>query len=182
VSVIAATNRDLRREIPGRFRADLFYRLSIIELHLPPLRERREDIPYLTAVFLRDCANRLNLLITGVSPAAERRLLEAPWPGNIRELRNVIERACIQTDNRILSDHDLARAMAVPMATSPPSANGADAAPFGAQDLTQAGRLSRVQLEDALRQARGNKAEAARRLGLSRQSVYRWIERLNPGE
>jgi two-component system, NtrC family, response regulator HydG len=182
VNVIAATNRDLRREIPSRFRADLFYRLSIIELHLVPLRERREDIPYLTAVFLRECATRLNRLITGLSPSAERRLLEAPWPGNIRELRNVIERACILTDNRILSEHDLGRAMTMVPTTDPASRNGAIAPSHQATDLARAGRLDRTQLEDALRQARGNKAEAARRLGLSRQSIYRWIDRLNVSE
>ena len=108
VNVIAATNRDLRAEAAaGRFRADLFYRLSILEMHLVPLRERREDIPYLTAMFVRECAERLKRPIAGVTPAAERLLQQAPWPGNVRELKNVIERACILTDGRILSEREL---------------------------------------------------------------------------
>jgi DNA-binding NtrC family response regulator len=96
VRVIGSTNRDLRAEVAARrFRDDLFYRLSIMELHLSPLRARREDIPLLTAAFVRDCAVRVNRTITGTTTAAERALQEATWPGNIRELRNVIERACM---------------------------------------------------------------------------------------
>ena len=104
VNVVAATNRDLRAEVAaGGFRSDLFYRLNIIEIHLPPLRDRREDIPYLTAAFVRECAKRLKREITGVTTAAERELQQAAWPGNIRELRNVIERACILTDGHMLT-------------------------------------------------------------------------------
>ncbi len=108
MSVIAATNRDLRVEAAaGRFRSDLYYRLSILEIHLPPLRERREDIPYLTAAFVHDCAERLKRPITGLTASAERLLQHAPWPGNIRELRNVIERACIMSDGRMLTEREL---------------------------------------------------------------------------
>src|SRR6185437_5369871 len=119
VRVIAATNRDLRTEVAaGKFRSDLFYRLSIVEMHLSPLRDRREDIPYLVAAFVRELGQQVGRRITSVTPAAERRLQEAPWPGNIRELRNVIERACILGDGCILSERDVDAAMSAP----PPSA------------------------------------------------------------
>ncbi|PYR57693.1 MAG: hypothetical protein DMF85_12910, partial [Acidobacteria bacterium] len=115
VRVIAATNRDLRAEAgDGRFRPDLFYRLSIIEIHLPPLRERPEDVSYLTARFVREFAERLKRPITGVTPAAERLLQHASWPGNVRELRNVIERACILGDGKILSEREFVSAMSAP--------------------------------------------------------------------
>ena len=96
VTVVAATNRDLRAEVAaGRFRGDLFYRLNVVEVMLPPLRDRREDIPYLTAAFMRDCAARMRKPIHGLTPGAERVLLNARWEGNVRELKNVIERACM---------------------------------------------------------------------------------------
>src|SRR3954470_13584081 len=96
VHVIAATNRDLRAEVAaGRFRSDLYYRLNVVEVALPALRERREDIPYLTASFVRQTSERLQKPVAGLTPAAERLLAAAHWDGNVRELRNVIERACI---------------------------------------------------------------------------------------
>jgi DNA-binding NtrC family response regulator len=179
VQVIAATNRDLRAEsMTGRFRADLFFRLSIIEIQLAPLRERREDIPYLTARFVRECGERLKREIGGVTPAAERLLQQAPWPGNIRELKNVIERACILGENRLLSEKDLARAMsptqaAAAAAPAPLPSNGS------ASDPLHFSTAQRDHIERVLREARGNKAAAAKLLGISRRSLYRWIERLN---
>ena len=114
VFAIAATNRDLRAEAAiGKFRSDLYFRLSMIELHIPPLRDRRDDIPYLTAAFVREFATKLNRPIKGITPAAERLLHQAPWPGNVRELRNVIERACILSDSRIVTERELASAMSV---------------------------------------------------------------------
>ena len=101
VSVIAATNRDLRADVAaGGFRGDLFYRLNVVEVPLPPLRDRREDIPYLTAAFIRDCAGRIGKPLTGLTPSAERVLFSARWDGNVRELKNVIERACMLADGR----------------------------------------------------------------------------------
>jgi len=176
VAVIAATNRDLRVEsAAGRFRSDLFYRLGIIEIHLPPLRERREDIPYLVASFVREFANRLKRPIAGVTANGERVLQQAPWNGNIRELRNVIERACILTDGHVLSERDLASAMARPQQTPP-------AVPElridkGAETLLSTAQ--RDQIERVLREAGGNKAKAAKLLGVSRRSLYRWLERLD---
>lgn len=184
VRVIAATNRDLREDVAaGRFRADLFYRLSIIELHLPALRDRREDIRYLIARFVRDISQQVERTITEVSPAAERRLQEASWPGNIRELRNVIERACILGDGRVLSERDIELAMAAPKPLAQPApvpvVAAAAAPPADGTDVNLLTTAQREQIERVLRDVAGNKAEAAKRLGVSRRSLYRWLDRLN---
>ena len=113
VRVVAATNRDLRMEsATGRFRQDLFYRLSVVELGITPLRERREDIPYLTAAFVRYFAGQFGKSILGPTPAAERLLLSARWSGNVRELRNVIERICILTEDRFFTEKETLACMA----------------------------------------------------------------------
>jgi DNA-binding NtrC family response regulator len=175
VHVIAATNRNLLVESKaGRFRADLFYRLSVIQIHLRPLRERRDDIPYLTARFIGEQSRRLERPITGVSLGAERLLMEAPWHGNIRELKNVIERACILSDGKLLGERDLLRAMSPdddaspvgPAAASPP-------------DRDRLSTVQREQIERVLQEEHGNKAATAKRLGVSRRSLYRWLDRLD---
>jgi two-component system response regulator HydG len=189
VVVIAATNRDLRAEgSTGRFRSDLYYRLSVMEIHLAPLRERREDIPCLAALFVREMAERLKRPLTGMTAAAEQALLQAAWPGNVRELRNVIERACLLTDGRMLSERDVT--MAMPPAHDARSQRvSAISPPLPATVLTALDphfrtRAQRAQVEQALHEARGNKAAAARLLGISRRSMYRWLERVGhpPGE
>jgi DNA-binding NtrC family response regulator len=120
VAVIAATNRDLRADAAtGRFRSDLYYRLSVMELRLVPLRERREDIPYLVAVLIGEMAARLKRPLTGMTAAAERLLVEARWPGNVRELRNVIERAALLSDGTLLTERAVMAAM--PPAVDQPS-------------------------------------------------------------
>ena len=181
VFAVAATNRDLRgQSTHGKFRSDLYFRLSTIELHIPPLRDRRDDIPYLTASFVREFATKLNRPIKGITAQAERLLQQASWPGNVRELRNVIERACILTDSRIVAEREMATAMSTVPTSATPSvpddeterleATGADAALLSTAE--------RDQITKVLRQTRGNKAAAAKQLGMSRRSLYRWIERL----
>jgi len=103
VRVIAATNKNLEEEITaGRFREDLYYRLSVIPIHLPPLRERREDIPLLTREFLDRFAKSMNKKLEGIDPEAMRRLEVYDWPGNVRELENTIERAvALENGSRI---------------------------------------------------------------------------------
>jgi DNA-binding NtrC family response regulator len=186
VSVIAATNRDLRAEVlAGRFRSDLFYRLSVIEIHLVPLRERREDIPYLTAAFVREFAERLGRSLTGVTPGAERVLQQAPWPGNIRELRNVIERACILNEGRMLGEREVQAALSAPIgrstaiAASPPAPTEGMAAAAD-RDPNLLSTVQREQIERVLLQVNGNKSEAARLLGVSRRSLYRKLDRFTP--
>ena len=177
VRVIAATNRDLRAEgASGRFRSDLYFRLSVLEIHLPPLRDRREDIPLLTAAFVRDCADRLQRPITGVTTSAERVLQDSPWPGNIRELRNVLERACLLSEAKIIGEREIRQAMRVG------SGSTTDPAELPLSPLADNVSLSsaqRGQIDRVLKQAGGNKTEAARLLGISRRSLYRWLDRLD---
>lgn len=169
VRVIAATNRHLDAEIAaGRFRSDLYYRLNVVEITVPPLRERSEDIPYLTAAFVRRFSLEFDKAITGLTEAAEERLVQWPWPGNVRELRNVIERACLLCEGHLLTEADLARslserpaAVAVAVADDEPAGPPPDAGAVAA----------------ALDSAGGNKSLAARRLGISRRALYRLIDK-----
>jgi two-component system response regulator AtoC len=144
---------------------------------LPPLRDRREDIPYLTATFLRECAHRMRKPVTGFTPQAERVLLDARWEGNVRELRNVIERACMLTDGTMVSERALAgafgpdRPLAAQRGRSPsPLAHGAaTAAPLET--------IERDHILDVLRQVNGNRMAAAKALGISRRALYRRLDR-----
>jgi DNA-binding NtrC family response regulator len=185
VHVIAATNRDLRAETAaGRFRSDLFYRLNIVEVKLPPLRDRREDIPYLTAAFVRETSERLQKPLAGLTPGAERMLGGAAWEGNVRELRNVIERACILADGDFITEKELAISMPPTAFTSvrvvTPSAAVPPAAPAASEDLLV--NVEREHVQRALLRAHGNKKAAARMLGLSRRALYRRLERLDLGD
>ncbi|MCU1381785.1 MAG: zraR 19 [Acidobacteria bacterium] len=179
VTVIAATNRDLRAEVAaGRFRGDLFYRLNVVEVILPPLRDRREDIPYLTAAFMRDCAARIRKPIHGLTPSAERLLLNARWDGNVRELKNVIERACMLSEGTLLSDRELVGAFGPEIPAAPPSRGRLagmttrDAEPPAALDT-----IEREHILDVLRQVNGNRMAAAKVLGISRRALYRRLDR-----
>jgi len=179
VHVLAATNRDLRAEVAaGRFRSDLYYRLNIVEVRLPPLRDRREDIPYLTAAFVRETAERLQKTLSGLTPGAERVLGAAAWDGNVRELRNAIERACMLVDGDFITERELTISMPPPMtqpgARSAPGASGAN------DDLLV--NVEREHIQRALLRANGNKKAAARMLGLSRRALYRRLERLDLGD
>ena len=99
VRVVAATARDLEADVAdGRFRADLYYRVNVVRIHLPALRERTEDVPELVRHFVERFNRRLGLRVTGVTAAAMRALVDYPWPGNVRELENIVERAMVLTD------------------------------------------------------------------------------------
>jgi two-component system response regulator HydG len=179
--VIAATKRDLREEATaGRFRTDLFHRLNVVEVSLPPLRERREDIPYLTATFLREVATRLGKPIQGVTTAAESLLVSAPWPGNVRELRNVIERACLLVDSGLITDREIATSLPPPvrrLATVSPTVQTT----FSTDDPHPLAAVEREHILRALQRSGGNKKAAARMLGVSRRALYRRLERLDLG-
>jgi DNA-binding NtrC family response regulator len=162
--VISATNAVLTDEVAGgRFRQDLLFRLNTIEIHLPPLRERREDIPVLAAHFLTTHARRYRKDLQGFDPAAMNALLENPWQGNVRELNHVVERAVLMAQERMLRPADLAlRASAVGSARL--------------EDMS----LEEVEsflIKKALARHNGNVSQAAGALGLSRSALYRRLER-----
>jgi DNA-binding NtrC family response regulator len=169
--VFAATNRDLQQDVAaGRFRADLLFRLNAVEVALPPLRNRREDIPYLTSAFVADCARRLKKPVLGVTPAAERILVNRLWDGNVRELRNTIERACMLAEGSLLTERDVARDL--------PASRPRDARAAGqGLEPDAADRVERARIVEVLRSVAGNKQAAARMLGLSRRAFYRRLER-----
>jgi DNA-binding NtrC family response regulator len=173
VRVVCATNRDLSAEVmAGSFRSDLLYRLNVVQIALPALRERREDIPYLTASFIRNFGRRFAKPITGVSLAAERVLNEAPWPGNIRQLRNVIERACMMTDGPVLAEGDVRASIRPTISVVPEPRVEAAEEPTHALST-----LERAHIMKVIAESGGNKARAARQLGLSRRALYRRLER-----
>jgi two-component system, NtrC family, response regulator AtoC len=176
VRIVCATNRDLNADsLAGTFRSDLLYRLNVVQIALPALRDRREDIPYLVAAFVRNFGQRFGKTITGVSLAAERVLIEAPWPGNIRQLRNVIERACMMTDGPVLTEADVRASIRPTISAAPPKAAGVPAvAPVPTHALST---LERAHIMKVIAESGGNKARAARQLGLSRRALYRRLER-----
>jgi len=179
VHVLVATNRDLRAEVAaGRFRSDLYYRLNVVEVRLPTLRDRREDIPYLTAAFVRETGERLQKPLAGLTPGAERILSAAAWEGNVRELRNVIERACILADGDFISERELAVSMP-PGRSAAPVTPRAGAVPAAAGEDALLVNVEREHIQRALQRANGNKKAAARMLGLSRRALYRRLERLD---
>ena len=174
VRLIAATNRDLRDEVAtGRFRNDLYYRLNVAEINLPPLRNRREDIPYLTAAFIRSFGQKFSKTFSGLTPGAERMLAEASWDGNVRQLRNVLERACMLADSDMISEADLAGLLDQTAAPAAPKTSMllAGRIPAPLQEI------EREHIVRTLEQVRGNKAVAARLLGISRRAFYRQLER-----
>jgi DNA-binding NtrC family response regulator len=181
VCVIAATNRDLRAEVAaGRFRNDLFYRLAVVELKVPPLRERREDIPYLTAATISEFAARLKRPSLVISSGAERLLMSAPWPGNVRELRNVMERACILAETQWITEREIARSLAAAVGSGEGEPGSTPASPAAVSSAASTGSLSdleRGHIVRVLEQTKGNKQAAAAVLGLSRRSLYRRLQR-----
>ena len=158
VRLIAATNRDLRVAMErGDFRDDLYYRLQVFGIHLPPLRDRPEDIIALTSHFLEDIGRSFGRAPAGLTHDAKHALLAHPWRGNARELRNVLERAAIVSEGGLIAPEHLALEL-VEQAASPMG--------------TDVRAMERQLIERALRDARGNKSRAAVRLGLSRKQLY----------
>ena len=174
VRIIAASNRNLMDDVgAGTFRRDLYYRLNVVEIQLPPLRDRRDDIPYLTAAFIKEFATRFGKRLSGVSPGAERILHDAPWPGNVRELRNVIERACMLSDGRVLHERELIAVLGG--AAHRPSTAAAATMP-ARHDQDAGPELDRQTVEHALQQVGGNRSAAARMLRISRRALYRRLD------
>ena len=160
---VAAANRDLGQMVAeGQFREDLFYRLNMFNIHLPPLRERREDIPVLTNFFLLQAGQEYGKKVNGISAEALRQLEEALWPGNVRQLRNAVERAVILAEDHILDQRDFALSAGSGASHGEPLET-----PVADLDKAMADYERRL-LAEAMRQAGGNASEAARRLGIKR--------------
>ncbi|MDI1433387.1 sigma 54-interacting transcriptional regulator [Polyangium sorediatum] len=179
VRVLAATHKDLRREIAeGRFREDLYYRLNVLQIDVPPLRERDADITLLAQTFLEAAALNLGKRLTGFSPGALAALTAYAWPGNVRELKNEVERAVIHAEGPSVELDDLSVAVGRALvslgspATERP--DGSLASRFAALEPTE-----RALVEEALAAARGNIAEAARLLGITRIMMRRRVERFS---
>jgi PAS domain S-box-containing protein len=175
VRIVAATNRDLRQLVAeGKFREDLYYRLKVVPISLPPLRERRDDIPLLAAHFLERFRKDTGKPITGITPDAMSALLEHAWPGNIRELENAIEHAFVRcTGTEIALAHlppEVRGAPRLPRAADENRVPGAEAVRGSVTGSSERERIVR-----ALNETGWNRAEAARRLRLSRVTLWRKI-------
>ncbi|MGH9945348.1 MAG: sigma-54-dependent transcriptional regulator [Pyrinomonadaceae bacterium] len=179
IRLIAASNRDLETEIgAGRFREDLFYRLNVVPLTLPPLRERREDIPVLAAHFVAKAAAKHGRAPAELEPALVEALQEYDWPGNVRELENVVERLVVLTSGARLGLEFLPEKMLRTL----PAAAVAAVTDGGYDESTFEGAviaLKRRLIRQALHSENGNKAAAAKRLGISRSYLHRLIGELN---
>lgn len=167
VRVISASNKDIQKEVAaGRFREDLYYRLFVVPLYIPPLRERPDDIPLLVDHFLKEAVIELEKDLTVISPEALQLLMEYKWPGNIRELQNALKYALVKCKNQLIEPIHL-----------PPflnSKNGRQASP--GDKKTRRKKLNAKSVRDALKQTKGNRVETARALGVSRATLYRFLE------
>jgi DNA-binding NtrC family response regulator len=164
VRILSATNADLQAEAKaGNFREDLLFRINTVEIHLPPLRERREDIPLLAMHFLDRNRSRYRKQVTGFSPAAMQQMMHYPWPGNVRELEHTVERAVLLCRGEEIEPANLAVASARPAAQS-----------FDNMSIDE---VETLLIRKVLRRCDGNISQAAEALGLSRAALYRRIEK-----
>jgi PAS domain S-box-containing protein len=166
VRLVAATNRDLRQQVASSvFREDLYYRLKVVQIHVPSLQERRDDIPFLVEHFRRIFNLKFGKEVKGISSEVEQMILNYPWPGNVRELENLLEHAFVRCRQNIITAEILPSDFLNYFASHALSSS---------PDPEDEARTIR----EALEQTGGNKSEAARRLGISRRTIYRKIEKL----
>ena len=164
VRLVAATNRDLRAALEeGTFREDLYYRLNVVAIDIPPLRDHKEDIPALAELFLEKSARESGKAVRGITPQAMKLLMDFHWPGNVRELQNVLERAVTLSSGATLDVGDI-------HIDGPPRRVSTDSAPVLPDGMTLE-QWEEELLREALRRANGNKSQAARALGLSRNAL-----------
>jgi DNA-binding NtrC family response regulator len=162
---VAATNADLRAALEqGRFREDLYYRLNVVPINVPPLRERKEDIPFLAMHFVNKLAKDLSSPIEQISPAAMDRLLIYTWPGNVRELENTIERSMVLANGNVLEPADIR----IENIRQPNGVSTQEALLPEGVTLEQ---WEQNMIREAMRRADGNKSQAARLLGLTRNAL-----------
>ena len=177
VRLVAATARDLESDVAeGRFRADLYYRVNVVRIHLPALRERAEDIPELVRHFVDRFNRRLGLRVTGLSAAAMRALVEYPWPGNVRELENVIERAMVLTDGPQVDVEQL------PTLAAPAARADGAVSPLDLSVKRRTEELERALIAEALERTHGNRTSAAKLLDLSHRALLYKIRDYGLGE
>jgi DNA-binding NtrC family response regulator len=168
VRVVAATNVDLREALEqGTFREDLYYRLNVMPINIPPLRERKADIPFLAEFFVKKLAPEMGSLVEKISDDAMVKLVNYHWPGNVRELQNVIERSLVLATQRELAGGDIKIEMMPRARTAASAATNSDFRPEGETLEEHEQKLIR----EALRRAQGNKSQAARLLGLTRNAL-----------
>jgi two-component system, NtrC family, response regulator AtoC len=168
VRIIAATNRNLQKAVAdGSFREDLFYRLNVIPIHLPPLRDRLEDIPLLVEHFLEQLGAEMNRRVDQVATDAIGILMAHTWPGNVRELRNVLERAIVVASGHVIQASDLGL-------RRPPCAEGGPAGAMASLDDVERHHIGRV-----LQESGGNISQAARTLGIDRATLYNKLRKYN---
>jgi two-component system response regulator HydG len=178
VRLVTATNRDLAAEVKaGRFREDLFYRLDVVAVRLPSLRERREDIPLLASAFLRRLAAENGKAIAGFAPAALAALEAYDWPGNVRELLHAVERAVVLTRSDTVDVGDLPEAVRLARPGAGPVGAPALTVPIG----TPLEEVERLVIRETLRHTRGDKNLAARLLGVAARTIYRKLDRDEAG-
>lgn len=167
VRMIAATNKDLREQIrEGRFREDLYYRLNVINITIPPLRERKEDIPDLAEHFLRKYSQKMSKRITGLSPAARGLIGNYPWPGNVRELENVMERAVILCESDMIQPDSLS----ISSTTAAESAS-----------TTSLEDLEKEYINKVMKDTGGNQTKASQILGIDRKTLYNKLKKYGIG-
>jgi two-component system response regulator HydG len=173
VRLISATNRDLAEAVAqGTFRQDLYHRLKVVSVRLPPLRERREDIPLLIDYFLKEFNAAHGKSVKSITPAARRALLAYRWPGNVRELRNVIESMVVIDSDGVLDVDDLTEDLHA-AAPAPFEKAASGSASLVGRSLEE---IERYYIAETLRQTKGNREEAARLLGIGERTLYRKLK------
>ncbi len=169
VRIISATNKDLEKEVEAkRFREDLFYRLNVLQIALPPLRERQEDIPLLAMHFLEQYSSRLNKRVTGISREAIESLEGHPWRGNVRELENAVERAVVMAKDSVLERDDFPLQAGAPLEIP-----GKERFLKDTESMPSVDTLEKEALEMAIEKCSGNISMAAKKLGIGRDTIYR---------
>ena len=162
IRVVAATNRDLKTLVAeGKFREDLYFRLNVVEIYMPALKDRATDIPLLVSRFIKELSEKNGGSVTGITPAAMKLLERYSWPGNVRELRNVVERMIVLSSGGMLDVEDV------------PDQLKASVAPVPLSSTVTIGENEKAQILAVLKECGDNRSEAARRLGISRRTIYR---------
>jgi len=176
--IVAATNKDLAAEVKaGRFRDDLYYRLHVVSVRMPPLRERPEDVPLLASAFLRRLAEKNEKTVSGFTPAAMAALEAFPWPGNVRQLEHAVEHAVVLCRGEAIDVGDLPEAVRAASPRPASTAAGTISLPVG----TPMEEVERIVIRETLRHTRGDKNLAARILGIAARTIYRKLERDESG-